>query len=571
MPDETIVGYLVASAEERQGRAFCYRPDGSSTSHGDALARIAAIVEWLEVLEIGRGDPVPCYLDLADPIPGIHIMLACAAVRAVPVPLSPVFSSDYFMRAIVHRLGAKVVFTTRKHVGRLCGHGVRVLCFDERTRDEGEVSTLGDDVSIPSDRAIECLTNRATTLRADDIFMIQPTAGSTGTPKLVLRRHCAFTRYARFIGDELAAGSNGQDRFLMVAALTHAFGLHMLTTCLRLGAAMAIPTSLDTAVSLDEVRILDPTILPLVPRVQAALHRQASRRAGQRPFGPSARIVCSAGGSADRQILETFARQGVEILEFYGSSEASVVAVTPRGAWRPPFAGRLVPDVDARVGSDGELLVKSPGVTDGYVDDDAATRCAFENGYYKTGDFGEIAADGFLRILGRKSDVFNTPEGSNIHPRRIEEMIELEPWVDQVVLVGDQRPYVAALIVLSPAFCPTSVRGLRTTPLDPAVHREVYREAAAAIAEINSGQERIEHVVRFALFGEKFEDDVYAIVGGCKVRRNRKALAEKYGRVIDLLYAQADTGDATLVAKKTESSLLQKTNSRHELSWKELQ
>lgn len=541
MADETIVESLLAQRGRDPDHSLFYQPDGVATSYREGVARIMAVVEWLEGLGLRRGEVVPCYLD--DQIPSLYFTLACAVAGLVPVPLSPVFSTNYFLQAIVRRLDAATVFTTERHVSTLTGRGVRVLCFGDLSREEGDVFTLGDE-RVDGDKAIELLADRTCAVHLDDVFMIQPTAGSTGEPKLVRRRHRAFARYAHFVGDEIALHeSEAPERLLMVAALTHAFGLHMLTTSLRLGASMAIPTALDTAVSLVEVRSLDPTILPLLPRVQRALYRQAGKLPGQeRILGPSARVICSAGGAPDREILESFQREGAQIVEFYGSSEASIVAVTPRGGWCPPFAGRVVADARVNVMADGELLVSSPGVTDGYVRDDPATREAFEGDYYRTGDLVEIRPDGYLRVVGRKCDVFNTPEGSNIHPRRIEEMIEGLPAVEQVVLVGDQRPFIAAFIVLSPALRPAQPPGSETVLLDPLAHARLYALAGAHIAEINRRLEQIEQVVRIALLSGRLPDDIYSVVCAGKVRRDRLALGRRYGDIIEgVLYAEPDT------------------------------
>lgn len=540
MSDETLIGYLLADLDQDPRRSFIQRPTGAVTTYEEGVCRLMAIADWLHGLGIERGEPVPCYLD--DPVSTLFFTLACAAMGVVPVPLSPVFSVDYFIDGLVTRLGARHVFTSREHVSELLRSGRRVLCFGAAVGSR--VSSFADDAAMNAamnaSQARDALAASAAALRADDVFMIQPTSGSTGVPKLVVRHHRAFTRYARFVGDAVRDGQRAPDRFLVAAALTHAFGLHMLATALWLGATLAIPSQVDTRISLAEVRALDPTVLPLLPRVQKVLHARAAASRGPM-LGPSARVVCSAGGSPPRDILEAFQREGARVVEFYGSSEASLVAVTPREGWRPPYAGRVVPDAEARIAPDGELLVKSPGVTAGYVGDEAATRAAFSDGFYRTGDFAELSSDGFLRILGRKCDVFNTPEGSNIHPRRIEEMLERLGRVHQVVLVGDQRPFIIALIVVTP----DALEGPSGAPsglcrcLDRQRHPALYAELEAAIAEVNAGLERIEWVRAFALLAEPFPREVYAVVEAGKVRRDRRELTRAYAPLIDSLYGPA--------------------------------
>lgn len=541
--DQTLVGYFLANAAAHPTRPFLELSEHGIISYEQALGRLGAVVEWLEDAGIGRGSIVPCYADATIPI--VYLMLACAALGAVPVPLSPVFSPTYFMMGIVRQLGATAVFTMPSELPAFEGSGLRILGFDEQSRTQGPVSMLAAGASLDPRACHNRLSRLVAGVRGADVFMIQPTAGSTGLPKLVPRRHVAFTRYAHFVGDEIRDPSGASDRMLMAAALTHAFGLHMLTTALRLGATLAIPSRLDTATPLAEVRRLDPTILPLLPRVQRALHRSACQASDEeRIFGPSARVVCSAGGTPHAPLLGAVARQGLRVIEFYGSSEASVVAVTPRADWRPPFAGRIVPDAQVRIARDGEILVMSPGVASGYVNDEAATGSCFDGGYFRTGDFGEVSADGFLRVVGRKCDVFNTPEGTNIHPRRIEEMLEGLAWAEQVVLVGDQLPFIAALIAVSPdsvapgaASVATDTRG---QALDPRANRALYARATADVGRLNQGLEHLERVRRVALFAERFPEDVYRVVNGGKIRRDRLRLASRYAQTIAWLYAPVD-------------------------------
>src|SRR5439155_19769389 len=130
----------------------------------------------------------------------------------------------------------------------------------------------------------------------------------------------------------------------------------------------------------------------------------------------------------------------------------SVIAVTVRGKRRPGIAGRVLDDITVRIADDGEVQVKSDYGMAGYLDADDLTRAAFtDDGFYLTGDLGTIDADGFLQLHGRSRDVFNSAEGSNIFPTRIEEMIEGLPTVRQVILVGDAKPFIVALICIDAA------------------------------------------------------------------------------------------------------------------------
>jgi long-chain acyl-CoA synthetase len=322
---------------------------------------------------------------------------------------------------------------------------------------------------------------------------------------------------------------------LCVASLTHAFGNHMLATAFRLGASLCTTTRIDTATELSEIRSLDPSVIPILPRVQRSVFLQRSAQGpklpSERVFGPRAAFLCTAGCKPNYDVLR-YVSAGVQIIEFYGSTEASVVAVTPRGEWREGSAGVLASDVEARVSADGELEVRSPGVTPGYIGAESAFT---PDGYFMTGDAAEIDGDRRLRIVGRKRDVFNTPEGSNIYPARIEEMLEMLPWVDQAFLFGDARPFLTALIVMRDRDGWTSARDdgfLELANAGPA-----YREAGSWLAGINNRLERVEQIVRFGLLAREFPLDVYATVTAGKVRRDRAAALRVYGSVLDHLYS----------------------------------
>src|SRR5262249_1041019 len=154
--------------------------------------------------------------------------------------------------------------------------------------------------------------------------------------------------------------------------------------------------------------------LPMVPRVLRSFYRQHTQdlvhTPGRHLFPQTAKVLFLAGGRGDPELFRYCQRQGIDTIEFYGSSEASIVALTPRDGWRPDGGGRVRPDVTLRLADDGEILVRSPGLMIGYYRAEELTRQALtEDGYFRTGDLGELSPDGYLRIRGRRTDAFNTP------------------------------------------------------------------------------------------------------------------------------------------------------------------
>jgi long-chain acyl-CoA synthetase len=538
--DGTLPGFFGDAVRRWPERVLFRGAAGETVSYRAACRWVAATAARLEELGVGPGSRVVSYTD--DMVQTAVIDLACCVAGATPVPLSPGFSLDYLGR-LCRQLDTGWVVTGRDAAGRVAGAGLAALCF---ARDAGGgARPLPLDPVVGFADALARVEASAGRVGPGDLFMIQPTSGSTGTPKLVRRTHRGFARYAGFVGRELAGPE--RHRFLAAAALTHAFGLHMLTTAVALGAELDVPSAIDTAAPLEEVRALDPTVLPMTPRVLRSLARQAREldgpTAGGRLFGPSARFVLSAGGRSDPRLLGSLQAAGLEVVEWYGSSEASIVALTPRGAWRPGWAGRVLHDTAVRVAPDGELLVRSPGLMLGYHGDDAATRAAFtaDDGFYRSGDLGELSGDGHLRILGRKRDVFNTPEGSNIYPERIEAMLEALPAVDQVMLVGDGRPFLAAFVVVHPEVAagvgagpPAGADGV----IDRQVTPQLYARFGRDLDDLNRRLEPIERVRRFVLLARPFPPAVYSITGPAKARRARPAFLEAYAHRISRLYGE---------------------------------
>jgi long-chain acyl-CoA synthetase len=538
----TFPAYLRDATLNHPSRALFAPINCPPLTYATVCRWVASIAARLTDLGISPGSHVVVYHD--DTVQAGVFYLACSVAGVVPAPLSPVFSEKY-LRRTCDDLATKWVLTTPSVAGRVIGAGLEAMYFGVGPRHGLTGHTLPSGPEMSLDQALAKLSEASSQVESDSLFMIQPTSGSAGAPKLVRRTHRAFARYAEFVGGELE-GISAEPRFLAVSTLTHAFGLHLFATVLKLGGEFVVPSALDTAVSLDEVRLLDPVILPLTPRVLRSLYQQAydeglTPRA--RIFGPSARALLIAGGKSDAELLRQVEATGIDVIEWYGSSEASLVALTPRGRRRDGYAGRIVDDTSVHIDLDGELLVRSPGLMLGYHADDELTHAALtDDRFYRTGDIGNVSSDGYLRIQGRKRDVFNTPEGSNIYPERIESIIEAFPAVDQVMLVGDQRPYLAAFIVIRPevlaathvAVAPMSADAI----IEPSAAPELFASVALALRALNQALEPIERVREFVLLSKVFDANVYAATGPDKIRRDRVAFGNAYASPIARVFAE---------------------------------
>ncbi|CAN5687463.1 N/A [soil metagenome] len=532
---ETVVALLaerVAAFPDRPFASIYDRAGGVQRwSYLAAGARVAGIADWLTTYGLLKGDRLAVYLDDGDP--GIWLYLACAANGVVPVPLGPSYSLGA-LDQLAKQCQVKAVVTTPGLVASVATLGLPVLCF----ADTPGAVTIGE---APTPDPIARLRDLAAAVTGDDIYMFQPTSGSTGIPKVVMRRHVTFPRAGCVIAAGLTPDSPPQAG-LLVQALTHGGGHYCLAVILYVGGEICIPSAIDTDVPLTEVEALAPTYLYLAPRILRSLFAQHATKYGEAaaatPFcGPRLQWITIGGAPSDEAQLSELERRCVQVVEGYGATEISVIAVTVRGQRRAHAVGRVLPDIDVRLSDDGEVEVKSEYGMAGYLDAPELTRAAFTyDGYYSTGDLGSLDAEGFLRIHGRSRDVFNSAEGSNIYPTRIEEMLEGLPSIGQAILVGDVKPFITALL---------HVEGSEDSdePLAPCDHAGLYATVRAEIETVNERLEAFERIRRFVLLPRPFPSEVYHPVGQSKIRRDRKASVARYLDLIDAMYAASSPYD----------------------------
>lgn len=526
MMDTLPALFLRANAQFPQ-RTFIrsLRNDGEQRlSYAETAATVARIVEQFQSL--APGDRVICYLE--EMVPSILFCLACTYRGAVQVPLSPSFSLEY-MKRLMARTGARAVLTGDELAPQLRNHvDVPVYSLSSFASDAGEAAKP------------ELLTALSSQRAPADPYIMLATSGSTGDAKLVLRSYQSQLNDARAVSGRYRPEEEPAQRLLIASPLTHYVGHWILHTAVMLGAELGVPRQLNVACALEDVHTLDPTLLNIVPRVLRSLYHQhmtarASESSESRAcsfFAPSANFLVIGGGPVDSELLRYVQAQGLEICESYGSSEAGVNTLTPARGWRPGWVGKPIPGFHLRLAEDGELLVKSPSLMCGYFGDEELTASVLtSDGYYKTGDYAELPDDGYVRILGRKKDIFNTPEGSNIFPARIEALLEGLPWVRQAILIGDQRPFLSALIVVQD--CPA---GADSDCIPEDQFLALYEQARRDIEQLNASLESIEQVRAFTLLTKPFEPAVYQPLSSGKVHRNRKAVEAVFGLQIASLY-----------------------------------
>ena len=403
----------------------------------------------------------------------------------------------------------------------------------------------------------------------EDLFTFIYTSGTTGPPKGCMIRHRNYYAMVATV-DELPDHSAPGDVMLLYLPLAHNFGRLMHLSGPYVGYTIAfVADPLDVARALPQVR---PTILPSVPRVYEKVHtavtstfaettgvkrklvdwalavgRRASvLRQDGRPLptglavqyrladrlvfskvkerlGGRLRRPISGGAPLAKEIAEFFDAIGICILEGYGLTECTTAATTNTSErYRFGTVGPALPGFELRLAEDGELLIRSETVFAGYFKEPEATAAVLgPDGWLRTGDIATIDEDGFVTITDRKKDILVTAGGKNIAPQNLENDLKTSRFVSQAIVVGDRKPYPAALITLDPVEVGkwAAEQGIEGDPEALAYDPRVRELVAGIVEEVNRERSRFEQIKRFTILPRDFEMDRGEVTPTLKLRR----------------------------------------------------
>jgi long-chain acyl-CoA synthetase len=259
----------------------------------------------------------------------------------------------------------------------------------------------------------------------------------------------------------------------------------------------------------------------------------------QEVFGGRLRFAMSGGGPLGVRLTHFFNGAGVRVFEGYGLTETSpTLTLNQAGAWKPGTVGRPLAATTIRIADDGEILAKGPQVFEGYWKAEAATAEAFDSdGWFCTGDIGELDTEGYLRITGRKKELIVTAAGKNVAPAPLEDHLRAHPLISQAIVVGDQRPFVAAMLALDEeALCEWAAdQGLDGTVVrDLLDHALLRAELQAAVDTANRSVSKAESIRTFAVLPRDLTIAAGELTPTLKVRR--MVVAKSYGYVIEEMY-----------------------------------
>lgn len=447
-----------------------------------------------------------------------------------------------------------------------------------------ELEQLGKQVLADSPNVIE---ERVASIGPDQLASLIYTSGTTGRPKGVRLTHGAWTYTAAAI-DALNILGPDDLNFLWLP-LAHAFGKVMLALPLQIG----FPTAIDGRIEriVDNLAALHPTIMGAAPRIFEKAHARAegmvaeqgrlakamfdlaigigmrvseARQAGKKPslasslaykvadrlvfstirerFGGRLRFFVSAAAALDRDIAQWFDAVGIIVLEGYGLTETAAASFINRpNAYRFGTVGWPFPGTEAKIAGDGEILVRGPGVMTAYHDlPDATAEALEEDGWFHTGDVGEIDADGYLRITDRKKDMFKTSQGKYVAPSAIDAKFKgLCPFASELLVYGEAKPYCVALVSLdSEAITDWAGKhGLAGAPFAMIASDESTQELIAGyIDALNLDLNRWEQIKKFTIIERELSIEAGDLTPSMKLRR--QIVIDKFTERLSALYEQ---------------------------------
>ena len=416
----------------------------------------------------------------------------------------------------------------------------------------------------------------------DDRATIVYTSGSTGTPKGVELTHRNFAFLVLSALQYMPrAGAWPNRRLLLFLPLSHVFARFL--EFFSFGGTISLALSSNMKTMVKDFETFGPTLLLAVPRVYEKVYNAASQRAGtgfagkmfmraaenarewskaeqkgeQLPiagriahafyeqvvykkirtiFGPNADFAITGGAPMDSELSHFFNGIGMPVLEGYGMTETcGPVCVSLPEDNRIGTIGMPMCGITAGIAEDGELVVKGPLVCRGYHNNPGVTAQQITDGWLHTGDLGDISEDGFISITGRKKDLIITAGGKNVSPGLLEASVMTSPVVNQCLVIGDKKPFVAALVTLDLADANNWLesQGAKPEPdlaslaKNAIVHAEVERAVNAA----NEGVSRAESIRKFEILPDEFTEANGMLTPSLKTRRAQ--IVEHYRELID--------------------------------------
>ncbi len=601
LQDGTLVQLLIQRARNASAVGVAYKKDGRwhDVTFAQLLEEVKALSAALVAQGVNPGDRVALFANTS--LQWLVCDVAISAARAITVPIYGSSTPDE-CRHILSHSEATFVFVDHdeedpRQPGRLtrlrqtlpwCPSVSKVVLFEGSIGGGAELS-LAD--LMAQGRAAhaarpEAFDERVAAVSMEDTASLIYTSGTTGDPKGVILTHQNWAYEAK------AAQSVGMmapgDSVMLFLPLAHVFAQVVKAAWLSMGYRLIVAESVDTLLAnLVETR---PSVLPSVPRVFEKVYNNVVANGSASPglkgrlfrwafklfdeyvearsqgreydslgfalakklvfskvraaidekLGGNMRLFISGGAPLSPKIGYFFDLLGFKVLEGYGLTETAAGSTVNREhRIKIGTVGAPMPGLEVKIASDGEILIRGPSVMKGYYKDPEATAEAIDaEGWFHTGDIGELDADNYLRITDRKKDLIITAGGKNVAPQNLENALKTHGIISQALVFGDKRPYLVALVTVSDEASRKLLQE-KGAPVgaysENARRPEVHAAVEAAVAQVNAQQPPYATLKRFAVLENDFSQETGELTPKLSVKR--RVCRQKYQAQLDGLYA----------------------------------
>ncbi|MHA4852956.1 AMP-dependent synthetase/ligase [Rhodococcus sp. MSC1_016] len=432
----------------------------------------------------------------------------------------------------------------------------------------------------------DAVNERIDAIKPDDLATLIYTSGTTGKPKGVRLPHSAWTYVAAAI--DSTGLLDPDDLQYLWLPLSHVFGKVLLVLPLQIGFATAVDGRVDKIV--ENLAVVRPTFMGAAPRIfekayariVSTVHEEGgvkakifdwaigvglavsrAKQAGKSPsllesvqhaladrlvystirerFGGRLKFFISGSAALNRDVAQWFDAVGIKVLEGYGLSETSAASFVNRpSAYRFGTVGWAIPGTETKIGEDGEILIKGPGVMSGYHENPEATAEALtEDGWFRTGDIGEIDEDGYLRITDRKKDMFKTSNGKYVAPSAVASTFKgICPYVGELIVDGEGKSYCVALISLDAEAIGEWAKhhGMGDKSFSEIAQAQETRNLIGGyVEELNAGLNRWEQIKKFQILDRELTVENGEITPSMKLKR--KVVMNNFSDELQDLYS----------------------------------
>ncbi len=541
------------------------------------VEEVVAVAKGLIALGIEKDDRVVVHSSTRIEWTLLDYAIWCAG--AITVPIYETSSAEQ-IQWIVSDSDAKALFTENAELKALVEqvHGDLPGLEHVFVIDDGALEAMRQQGAEVTE---ETVRERAAQATGSDLATIVYTSGTTGRPKGCVITHHSFVWDATQVATAAPEFFSNRGRTLFFLPLAHIFARVVQTTCIREGVILGYSTGIPQLT--EELALYKPDFLIAVPRVFEKVYNGARAKAAadgkEKIFDKAAHVAeeysrqriagnvkfgtkllhavfdklvysklrgamggrieyaISGGAALGERLTHFFNGIGVQVCEGYGLTETTAVSTFNRPtATKVGTVGKPIPGASVKIAEDGEILLAGAHIFQGYHNNPEATAEVIQDGWFHTGDLGQVDGEGYVRITGRKKELIVTAGGKNVAPAVLEDRIRAHALVSQCMVIGDAKPFIAALVTLDAEAWPAwaEANGKSGELADHLDDPDVLAAVQSAIDDANQAVSKAESIRTFKVLPDDF---VVGVELSQKMSVKRHVVSEKYQDEIEAIYA----------------------------------